>query len=114
MKEGTAPARAGGGAGAAPEQVNIILTKSDDQNSILVVPGKFYIHVGDQVEWRCQSDGFSVDFNGVNGSPFGTTSHYQRAGSGSIPSGLATKTGNFKYTVTVDGNVLDPNGQVDP
>jgi len=109
MKEATAR----GFESTKVEQVNIVFTKTDDQNSVLVVPGKFFIKLNDQVEWKCASGGFSVDFNGANGSPFGE-SHYQLAGKGSILSGPATTSGEFKYTVTVDGNVLDPSGKVDP
>jgi hypothetical protein len=110
-----------------PQQVKIVLTKSDDENSIRVKPGKFHIHRNPkngpvEVEWSC-SVGFSVDFYGPAGSPFGDPNNpnaparlnYPCPGGGSIRSGPATIVGDgFTYTVTIGGNVLDPDGQVDP
>ena len=105
------------GPAPAPQRVNIILTKSVDQNSIIVAPGKFHIHTNPnngpvQVEWNCTASGFSIDF--VGDCPF-DQSHFERPDPGPILSGVAKTLGDdFKYTVTVGGNVLDPSGKVDP
>jgi len=110
MQEGTATAASHT---AKVEPVNIVFTKSDDENSIMVKPGKFKIRIGDQVQWNCASPGFSVDFYGPKGSPF-PESHYPTA-SGGYLSGPATTSGDdFTYKVTIGGNVLDPSGKVDP
>jgi len=52
------------------ERVNIIFTKSDDENSIVVKPGKFHIYCNpaygpNEVVWNCSSD-CSIDFDGPN------------------------------------------------
>jgi hypothetical protein len=105
-----------------PQRVNIVLTKSDDENSIIVKPGKFHIHASPAngpvgVEWYC-SNAFSIDFYSPNGSPFGNpgnpTLHCQCPTGGSIPSGPAGAVGNFKYVITIGENVLAADGQVDP
>lgn len=62
-----------------------------------------------QVEWTC-SDGcdFTVDFSQPEGSPF---SHNSFAGTKANPhalSGVPTKVGTFKYSVTANGGTLDP------
>jgi hypothetical protein len=110
MTEGTAPALQTTGV----KRVNIIFTNSPAQNSIIVDPDHFKIskHLREQVEWNCTTSGFSIDFEGD--CPFDTP-HFERPDPGSIPSGVANKTGpSFKYKVTIGGNVLDPDGQVDP
>lgn len=103
----------------APKVVTITVEATAGSASIQVIPGRFQISKSkkEQVEWTCAQSGFIVDFG--NDSPF-EFGRFQRQTPGSISSGLVRPDlqppGNnhiYKYTVTVGGNVLDPEGQVD-
>jgi hypothetical protein len=107
---------------AEPEVVTITFIATDDSASLQVSPGRFHISKDDkskkqQVEWKCDQSGFTVDFG--NDSPFEFT-QFQRSSRGSVLSGHV-KPGLeppgdqhiYKYTVRVGGSVLDPEGQVD-
>ncbi|SRR5712692_3005102 len=115
---GTAPAVAG------PKRIDIIIKSPPVGASMEVKPGRFQISMGnnEQVEWFCASaasSGFTVEFD-PNDCPF-AQSKFVSPNAGPIPSGpikgsLAPLGKNhfYKYKVTVGGNVLDPEGQVDP
>ena len=102
-----------------PVRVTITFVASADTASIQVAPGRFQISKGrrEQVEWACAQSGFIVDFG--NDSPF-QFNRFQLQTPGTILSGpvrpdLQPPGDNhiYKYTVTVGGSVLDPEGQVD-
>ena len=104
---------------AEPAVVTITVEATVNSASLQVRPGQFHIKKSQnqQVEWTCAQSGFIVDFG--NDSPFEFT-QFQRSSPGSVLSGLV-KSGLippgdshiYKYTVTVGGSVLDPEGQVD-
>ena len=105
--------------GLAPKPVTITFKASPDTSSIQVTPGRFQISKSnkEQVVWTCAQSGFIVDFG--NDSPF-LFGKFQRQTPGSVSSGpidpnLQPPGDNhiYKYTVTVGGSVLDPEGQVD-
>jgi len=103
----------------APKPITITFKASPDTSSIQVTPGLFQISKSknEHVEWTCADSGFIVDFG--NDSPF-HFNRFQLEKAGTISSGpirpdLDPPGDNhiYKYTVTVGGSVLDPNGQVD-
>ena len=105
--------------GLAPKPVTITFKSSADTATIQVTPGRFQISKGkkEQVEWTCAQSGFIVDFG--NDSPF-EFGKFQRQTPGSVSSGPVRPdlqppgdSHIYKYTVTVGGSVLDPEGQVD-
>lgn len=105
--------------GLAPKPVEIRVQASADSASIVVTPGRFQISKSgnEQVAWTCNQSGFIVDFG--NDSPF-NFSRFQLQSPGTIESGPIRSDlqppGDkhlFKYSVSVGGSVLDPDGQVD-
>ena len=103
----------------AAQLVTITVEATADSSSLRVSPGLFQISkkLNQQVKWHCDQSGFTVDFG--NDSPF-QFSQFQRSSPGSVLSGLVKpdlvppgKSHFYKYTVTVGGSVLDPEGQVD-
>lgn len=105
--------------GLAPKPVEIKVNTSDQSASIQVTPGLFQISKirKESVEWTCNQSGFIVDFG--NDSPF-HFNRFQLEEPGTISSGPIRPDLDppgiqhiYKYSVTVGGSVLDPNGQVD-
>ena len=105
--------------GFAPKTVTITFKASPDTASIQVTPGRFQISKSnkDQVKWTCDQAGFLIDFG--NDSPF-EFNRFHRQTPGSVSSGPIRPdlqppgdSHIYKYTVTIGGSVLDPDGQVD-
>jgi hypothetical protein len=114
---GTAPAMQG------PKPIEIVIVKPPTGARMEVTPGRFRISKknDEQVAWHCASaaeTGFTVEFD-PNDNPFEKGPRFASPDAGPILSGrikdavLSDTTHFYKYKVTVGGNVLDPDGEVD-
>jgi hypothetical protein len=89
-----------------PSPVQVTITPG---TTISVSPDPIQIsRSGNQeIEWLCSDPSFEVEFEST---PF----EHRRFNKNRPKSGKPRKTGNFKYSVTVGGQTLDPRVIIDP